>query len=152
MAGYNPGTYQYIKQKEAEGALFLDMFTYNAKVPSLGVGASVTVNVQVQADTSFIWDKTSVFAAIAGAAQTNATQVLPQIDVTIQDTGSGRLLQNEPVQVTDIAGDGKLPFVLPQPRVFSANSTITLTFTNTSNAEVYTNLQFSLIGRKVFRF
>lgn len=146
------GTYQALKSAEANGQVFFDYFIYNAKVASLAPGAQAVATVQIQADSTFIWDKSAIFAALAGAAQTKDSQVLPQIDVTIQDSGSGRLLQDTPVQVSSVCGDGELPFVLSQPRLFSPNSTITVTLTNTSAAETYTNIQLSLIGRKVFRY
>lgn len=141
-----------IKQGEAAGALFLDYFIYNADIASLAAGASQSFNINIEADSSFILDKMAFSADIAGAAQTDSSRVIPLVTVQIRDSGSGRLLQSTPVNIASLAGNGELPFVLSQPRVFSASATISITFTNQSAATTYTNLQLSLIGRKVFQF
>lgn len=143
-------SYQKIKAQEAAGKIFLDHYVYVGEVASIAAGATVTLNINVEADSSFILDKLAFMADLAGAAQTDSTRVLPLVAVSIKDTGSGRDLQSQPVPITSIAGNGELPFVLPQPRVFTANSTITLTFRNDSAATTYENLTLSLIGRKVF--
>lgn len=140
-----------IKQ-DAQGRQFVnDHYIYVAEIQSvLNAGASQTVVVNIEADSNFTWVKSAVFASLAGAAQTNATQVLPQVEVQIQDSGSGRLLQNVPVPITSMAGNGQLPFVLPVPRLFKARSTVSFTFVNFSAAENYSTLALSLIGFKTF--
>lgn len=145
-------TYQELKAQEAAGKVLLDFFIYRAQAAALGAGASQAVTVNIQADSAFILDKMSVFADLAGAAQTDSTRVIPLVTLQITDGGSGRNLQNGPIPLSSIAGNGELPFVLPQPRVFVANSSITFTFTNFSLATTYTNVFLSLIGRKVFTF
>lgn len=128
----------------------LDHYIYSINAASIAAGASQSFPLSIEADSNFTWEKTSVFASLAGATQTQSSQVLPQVTVQIQDSGSGRLLQNIPVQITSMAGNGQLPFVLPVPRVFKARSTVIFTLVNTSAAETYTNLQLSLIGYKSF--
>lgn len=128
-----------------------DHYIYVAEITStLNAGAQQTVTINIEADSNFTWVKSAVFASLAGAAQTQATQVLPQVEVQIQDSGSGRLLQNLPVPVSSMAGNGQLPFVLPVPRLFKARSTISFTFTNNSAAENYSVFALSLIGFKTF--
>lgn len=128
-----------------------DFYVYVAAISStLNAAASATVNVNIEADANFTWVKSAVFASLAGAAQTNATAVLPQVTVQIQDSGSGRLLQNVPVPISSIAGNGQLPFVLPVPRLFKARSTIGVTFANGSAAENYSVLRLAMIGYKTF--
>jgi hypothetical protein len=144
--------YSSIKQMEAQGQVVLDDFVYIAKVDSIASGETKTININIEADSDFILDKRSFFAAIAGAAQTDSGRVIPLINMATQDSGSGRLLQSQPVPVSAICGNGELPFVLAQPRVFSANSTINFTFTNTSAATTYTDFSVALVGRKVFKY
>lgn len=141
---------QNIKTDSSGRQYVNDFYVYSALIASIAAGAQQTVNISIEADSDFTWIKSTVFAALAGAAQTDATAVLPQATVQVQDSGSGRLLQNIAIPVSSIAGNGQLPFVLPIPRVFKARSTISLTFANISAAETYTNLRFALIGFKTF--
>ena len=145
-------TYKKLQQAETAGKVVLDYFVYTASLASLGVGASLSTVVNIENDSSFILDKMAYMVDIAGAAQTESTKIIPLVTVAIQDSGSGRLLQSSAVPISAIAGNGELPFVLPQPRVFTANSTISFTFANESAAEVYRNLRLMLIGRKVFDY
>lgn len=131
---------------------FQDFFTYQAQVSSLAPGAQSTSVVSIQADTNFSWVKASQFTTIAGAAQTLNSYVIPLVTLTIEDSGSGRNLQDVPVPLSNIAGRGDLPFVLTVPRVFKANSSVRFTFTNISTATTYENIFLSLIGYKLFRF
>lgn len=128
----------------------LDHFVYNAEVPSLAPGATVSISIPIEADSMFTAVKMSYMSDIAAAAQTDGTRVIPLIRVGIQDSGSGRNLQNTSVPINSIAGNGGLPMVLPVPREFLASSNITITFTNYSAATTYTNTLLSLIGFKSF--
>jgi hypothetical protein len=140
------------KLVEKEGRRFvLDHFIYNAPVASLAPGASVSIPVQIQADSMFTVVKCAYFAALAGAGQTDSTRVIPIISVSITDTGSGQSLQNTPVPINSLAGHDGLPMVWPQSREFNANSTIQVTFTNNSAAETYTNVNLAFIGFKAFQ-
>lgn len=137
---------------DANGQKYVnDHYIYVAQIAStLNAGSQQTVTVNIEADSNFTWVKSAVFASLAGAAQTAASLVIPDVTLQIQDSGSGRLLQNVAVPITSMAGNGQLPFVLPVPRLFKARSTISFTFANRSAAENYTALALSLIGYKTF--
>jgi len=128
-----------------------DFYVYGAKAASLAAGDEVTVNIQLEADSDFEWQKTTFFATddLSGV-KTNFSNVLPLITVQIQDSGSGRNLFNQPILVRNIAGDGELPFVLPIARLFRANSNISISFKNISSGTIYLNPEISLIGRKLW--
>lgn len=128
-----------------------DFFIYRSGVASLAAGASLTDAINIQADAPFIWVKTSYFVDLDGTAITENTRQIPLVNLSIQDSGSGRNLQNNPVPLDAIAGRGALPFVLPQPRIFKANSTIQLTYTNFSTATSYANIYVAMIGYKSFQ-
>lgn len=148
----NVKTYSTLKQQEQQGLLFFDYFIYVAEVSSMTAAASLSDIINIQADSDFILDKLAYFSEIAGAAQTDSTRVIPLINVSITDTGSGRSLQDTAVPISLLAGDGRLPFVLSQPRIFSANSTIQVAFTNVSAGTTYATTKLAFIGRKVFRY
>jgi hypothetical protein len=117
---------------------------------SLAPAAQLPGNVTLDADSDFLWQKFNVFAMIGDAGETEATQVLPAVTITIKDTASGRDLMNAPVPVSLLAGDGQLPFILPTPKVFQARGTIAVNVQNISTDDTYTNLYLCFIGTKLF--
>lgn len=128
-----------------------DHFIYSAVVQGLAAGASASALINIEANSDFVWLKSAYFAEIAGGAQTDSTRVIPLVKVAITDSGSGVNLQNIPVSISSLAGHEGLPLNLSQPRTFSANSNISLTFSNYSAATTYANVELNFIGyRKLF--
>lgn len=128
-----------------------DHYIYQASAgATLAVGASVTDNINIEADSNFVVVKLAYNASIADATLTESTRVVPLVNIQIVDSGSGRNLQSDPIPIDSMAGRGELPFILPIPRTFKARSNISVTFTNVSAAAIYTNLTLSLIGYKTF--
>lgn len=135
--------------KDEKGRPYVrDYFTYSVTAASIAPGASVTDNIAINADSDFVWEKTSFSAAIADATQTADSRVIPLVRVSITDGGSGRNLQDDPIPVNCIAGDQGLPFNTSVPRVFDANATISVTMSNYSAATTYTNLYIVFHGYK----
>lgn len=127
-----------------------DHFIYKAVVTSLAASASLTAQIAIEANSDFVWLKTAYVADIAGAAQTDSTRVIPLVRVAITDSGSGANLQNLPIPIGAMGGNGGLPLAMSQPRVFSANSNISITFTNYSAATTYANVELMFIGYRKF--
>lgn len=128
-----------------------DFFVYSTSPVALATaGSQASQQINIEANSDFIWSSSCFFADISGAAQTDSTRVIPLIGVSITDSGSGRNLFNRESPLSAIAGYGSLPFVLPIERFFEANSNITVTFTNNSAGTAYANVQLSLIGIKRF--
>ncbi len=128
-----------------------DLYFYRASSTALAAAGSDTDQVKIETDANFLWVKSAYQADIAAATQTENTRVLPLITVELLDSGSGRNLQDNPIPIDSMAGRGLLPMVLPIPRLFRANSTISVTFTNFSAATTY-NIYLTLIGYKVFSY
>ncbi len=135
-----PGQKQFIK----------DHYIYIADFGTINFGDTATTAINIETDAEFILVKMGAQATIAGAAQTSDSRVIPLCDLTINDTGSGRNLQNSAVPLDLITGDGKLPFVFPVPRKFRQNATITLTLLNITAATNYADVKIALIGYKKF--
>lgn len=129
-----------------------DHYIYSASVSALAAAASLTDQVNIEADANFVIVKAAYFADLAGAVQTEDSRVIPLVRVQINDTGSGRNLQNQAVPIASLAGHEGLPLVWPVPRTFKAKSTINVTFTNFSSATTYTNVELAFIGYKKFRY
>lgn len=131
--------------------LVTDFYIYNALFGTVAASAtSNAVNITIQADSKFEWMKSSIFGYKDGETEPfQSTDIVP-MTIIIQDSGSGRLLMNTPIPVSSIAGNGQLPFILPESRIFQPNATVSFTLANLSTSQ-YDNVQFSMIGRKIFR-
>lgn len=127
-----------------------DFYVYAIQFTALAANASSTGFIQIEADSDFYVQKLAYFSDLAGAAQTFNTLVVPLVTVTIVDTGSGRQLMNTPIPINDIFGDGRLPYILPTPKLFVKNSRINFTVQNFSAATTYTNLWLCMEGKKIF--
>lgn len=129
-----------------------DLFTYTVSFDTLAPGADITDTITTTTDADFIWLKScyTVFTGLANGL-TEETQVVPLLDMTINDSGSGRNLQQEPVFVASQAGRGQLPYILPVPRVFKGNSNVGFNFRNFSTGDTYQQFKFHLLGYKEWR-
>lgn len=127
-----------------------DFFAYTIAFDPLA-GQATQGAIQIQSDSDFELSKFTMFATIAGAAQTEATRVLPLVTVQITDTGTGRQLFASPLPIPAIMGDGRIPFILPVPKVFSANASVAIAVANFSAATDY-DLSICLIGAKIFTY
>lgn len=128
-----------------------DFFVYSILF-SLNAGAATEGAILIQADSDFELQKLSMFATIAAAAQTEATRVLPLATVQLTDTGTGRSVFNAPAAIPALFGDGRIPFILPTTKVFSANASVTVAVANFSAATNYDTLRILLIGSKLFSY
>lgn len=126
-----------------------DFFAYEVDFSALASGVTATGSVNIQADSGFLVQKMAVFADIAAAIQTDSSRVIPLCTCQLTDTGSGRNLFSTEVPIPSVFGQGNLPFILPQPKLFSPKSTLSVTITNFSAATTY-NIRLSFIGQKVF--
>jgi len=116
----------------------------------LAAGASVTQNIQVQSDASFLLTafNGSIFNANTQLSGFGNMQAL-NVTVNVQDTGSGKNLSSSPVQFAHMFGqNGQNTYELPVPRILSQNSTIVITITNNSGGAL-TGLMVSCHGVKI---
>lgn len=126
-----------------------DFYVYGVDFASLLQGTSATGQINIQADSDFVVQKLTYQADIAAATQTDSSRVVPNATVQVKDTGSGREIFSLPTALTSVFGTGQLPFILPQPKIFLARSTINITLANFDAAADY-NIRLSFIGYKIF--
>lgn len=126
-----------------------DFYVYEAEALVLAAGASANDTIQIEADSDFILQKLTYQADLAGVAQTDATRVLPNVLVLLTDTGSGRQLMQTPIPIPSFFGIGAIPFILPNPRLFMRNSTITVAFTS-FEAAATPSVRLAFIGYKIY--
>jgi hypothetical protein len=128
-------------------------FTYQTpNIASLANGASSGNQIiQFDNNSTFLWLRATVVADIAGAVQTNSTEVIPLCTIQITDTGNGMSFMNAPIPLAAIAGEARLPFILPVPQFIQPNASYSFNFTNYSAATTYANLRYQLIGFRMFQ-
>lgn len=128
-----------------------DYFWYATTPAALSsVAPQALSNIQIDADSEFLWIALSYQASILDAVVTEATNVIPLVSVQIQDGGSGKYLSNAPLPLGAIAGDGKRPYRLIGPRVFKPNSTVN--FNWTSQVAAATTYEVTLILHGIKRY
>lgn len=127
-----------------------DFYIYGTNFTNIAAGATLTNIISIQADSDFEVQKMNFSSDLAAGVQTDSTRTIPQCSVVILDTGSGRQLMNQAIDLTTFFGNGLQPFILPMPKVFRANTALSIALTNYSAAQVY-NVKMSFIGVKLFR-
>lgn len=126
-----------------------DFFVYNTVHSAVTSGTSNTQTIQINADSDFQIEKLSFFADIAAAGQTASSRVIPLVTVLMVDTGSGRQFSDQAVPVNSLFGTGEIPFVLKQPKILMARTSMSVTIVNFDAANAY-NIRLSFIGSKLF--
>jgi hypothetical protein len=132
-----------------------EWFVYNldfgvTTLSTLATGLSVSQNIQIQSDASFLLTgfNGSLFNANTQSAQFGNTQAF-NVTINIQDTGSGKNLSSSPVQFAHLFGqNGENAYELPVPRILSQNSTIVITLTNNTGTAL-TGAMVSCHGVKI---
>lgn len=129
-------------------------FTYaTPALASLANGAtSGAINIQFDANSVFVWLRSTFSAQLSGpAAFTYSSIPVPNISVSIQDTGKGASFMNTFIPVYQIASPiPGFPYILPSPQLIQPNATFAWTFQNYDGSDTYYNLQFQLHGFRVF--
>lgn len=138
---------------EAVDEVRRDFYVYGSRAGTtaipLAAGGSANDIINIEADSDFILQKLTYEADIAGAAFTANTRPIPNVNVQLIDSGSGRQLMQNPLPIPSIFGTGELPFILSNPRFFAKNSTIQVAYTN-FDALIGYSIRLSFIGYKIY--
>lgn len=126
----------------------LIQYNYGINFLALAPNITVTGSISIEADADFRARKTTYQADVVGLAQAESTRVIPLCTFQITDTATARNLSNIQIPVTSYFGTGERPFILPVPRIYRANSVLSFSVTNVSQATTY-NLRLVLIGEKL---
>lgn len=127
-----------------------DWYVYESNIPALASGASATDTINIQANSDFVLYQT-IYAAFDGNGNvTYGTRQLPLVTVQLTDTGSGQQLFSDNIPITNVFGTAQRPYVLPSPRRFRANTTLSISYNNFSLGTTY-NLFLAFAGKKIFR-
>lgn len=126
-----------------------EFYIYSVEFTGLLTDTSATGSINIQADSDFILQKLTAFSDIAEADQTANTRVIPLVSALITDTGSSRQLMDRAIPIPNMFGTAEIPFILPAPRNFRANSVITVQLSNFNAATTY-NIKLAFIGHKIY--
>lgn len=141
------------KQQPVRAYRSAEFFVYatNPVVVALTDAAPVAnVAVQIQSDADFELLEIGYAADIAGAEQTDSSRVIALATLQIQQSGSGVDIMPSPVPLSVVGGDGRLPFILPETKIWPANSGMAITLTRYAAAGTEYNIRLTFIGRKLF--
>lgn len=145
----------YQKQRARQVELLPFFYSSSFQNSVVAAGATVAQTVNVNSDSHFVVRYFNITAYTAGLVVAVAT---PPLLVQFQDTGSGRTVFDNPQPIQNVmggvaaaAGTGSLPFILPEPWLVRAGSTISITLVNLGAANMV-RVDVSLPGIKVFRF
>lgn len=127
-----------------------DFYIYGIQFESLNDGQSDTGFIQIEADSDFLIQKLAYFSLPTDATVQVQTVDVPLVTVVIVDTGSGRQLMNIPIPISTLFGDGRLPYILPTPKLFTKNTRINVTVNNFSGVVDYLDLWILFEGKKIF--
>lgn len=133
-------------QVKPEQVFIKDFFSYNAKLDAtLAAGANLDANTRIQADSDFLIQKMT-FKVVDDA---DNVVLNPDLDIQIDDQGSGRKLFDIATPIDAVAGTGELPQILTTPKLLVNSSNIVTSFSNTSPTN-YAKVQLTFIGTKLF--
>lgn len=153
----NPGSTGYGNQQFSPiggsgGQYTQDYFLYVIGPFNIAAAATAQGNINIQADSNFIWQYSTMFAALHSLNfDTPITDnLLIPITVQIADGGSGRQLFSAPVPINSLAGIGREPYVMPINRIFMSKSTVNFSFTSIDANNQWDFVTLTLHGRKSF--
>ena len=147
----------YAKQRSRQVELVPFFYSTSFQNSVIAASATVSQNIQVQADSHFVCRYINTLAYTGGLAV--FTTIAPLL-INFFDTGNGRTLQDNPQPLQNLAGGlaagggafGNLPFILPEPWLIKASGVVQIQITNLSTTQAIVRLDVSLIGFKVFTF
>jgi hypothetical protein len=120
-------------------------YVYGLTFLAVAPGASSTLNIAIDAQSDFELRKMNQFSDIAQAGTVEGTRVMPNVTCVITEASNSLQMMSAPIAIPSLFGSGGLPFILPIPVLFKANSIITVTLTSFDAATTY-NVRLAFIG------
>ena len=106
--------------------------------------------LQLEADADFLLQKFAYQADIVPFGfETLGSQDMPLVNVLIIDTASGRQMSNVPVPITAYMGDGRLPYILPTPKLYPARARLRIE-TENFGVQAFSFFRIEFQGKKIF--
>jgi hypothetical protein len=122
-------------------------FVYVANFLSLAPAGNATQVINIDSSADFLWIKGAYMADNAGAAQTDSSRIVPNVDVQIQLGGADKNMFSANTPIPSVFGTGQEPFVWSMPQRLYRSSALTITLTS-REAAITLNIRLALIGWK----
>jgi len=122
-------------------------FVYVVTFLAVAPAATPTQVVNIDSSAEFFWIKGAYMCDVAGAAQTDATRIVPNVDVQIQLGGADKFLVQGATPIPSVFGTGQEPFVWSFPQKLIRSSVVTFTLAS-REAAITLNIRLALIGWK----
>lgn len=145
----------YNKQRAHQVELLPFFYSTSFQGGILTAGATIQQTIGIQSDSHFVARYFQITTYTAGLVVTVAT---PPLLIQLFDTGAGRTMFDNPQPIQNVcggvaaaAGQGNLPFIIPEPWLLKAGATVQVTIINLG-AATQTRADFTMAGFKVFQF
>lgn len=125
----------------------LDPFTFTLNYTPATASTTTNQTFTVQADSAFSLIKMTAVVTATDNTTFQTTGQWPFL-ITLSDSGSGRDLMDTGVHLYNTFGTAERPFILPKPKLFDPNSTVTGKVQNLSGTSY--NVRLSFHGFKIF--
>jgi len=147
----NAQIYALLTQALAESKVSREPYTFPVNFVNVVAAATAPVgSFFVDASSPFMLvEQNYVATPYPVTVMTEATRLIPNMQVQITEQASNRNWQSAAVPVSSIFGTGENPWFLPQPRLIPANTVVSITVNNFDTAQAY-NLYLSFIGFRLY--
>lgn len=125
----------------------VDPFFYSLNWAPFAIGANVPNPVAIQNDSDFVLR----YIGLTSYNPAGTFTVNPDFLISLFDNGSGRALQDAPMHVQLVTGNGQWPFPLPEPKLLKGGAILTVTLQNLSGVQE-TRVDVVLSGLKIFYY
>lgn len=149
--GYLPRSLIFITSGPNAGKLrFKQKFAYSTTFKPLTHSTNATNNIQIQADSEFVWISASIDIRSSDDFTTFTQPNAAPMTVLITDGASGNLIMNEDQAVGNFFGNVGAPNVsLGVPFIFRRSGVISVKLTNQHTATDF-NVRVAFQGFKVY--
>lgn len=135
-----------IEEARAEGYIKTKFFTFNRTENAVTTsGVSDTFLISNVSDFLLWYINGSVFQP-AGMIITG-----PDLLLNLQDSNTGWMFSDNPVHWMQTVGSAQNPYILPDPRLLEANSSISMQITNQTGGTL-AQINLALMGLQVFYY
>lgn len=133
----------------------MDWFSYPVSFSGMTLNTPSSQTLQIDASSDFYLTALTqrTYLAASTTAATANTSIIPGAIFLITDAGSSRQLSQNPVDLSQVTGNGPWPYRLMYPRLFKRNSAILLQVTpyDASFSTAWDTIRITLHGFRIYQ-
>jgi hypothetical protein len=128
-----------------------DYFSYNALFLDLNATLTKSQTIEIDGDSDFELIKITVTAlTLLTTKVTYSVYAVPTIPVQIVDNSTARAIYDDDMDLMNMYGNAKVPFIFPQPHPFRSGTSFTTTITNPYSGTDFKFFCLTFHGAKVY--